>query len=420
MTGAVRRLLRTSFILVLLMILYSIVSYFDRSIISIAGLDMMREFHLSETQMGGVYSAFLFGYALAMVPGGYIADWLGPSRTLTAVGFGAALFTALTSFGGRPGLGALMGIVPALISIRLLLGISTAPLYPACARMIANQFPNRRRGLISGLVAGSTGIGSALSPSLFVWLLSLFAWRKSFWLAGAATMILAGAWWFWARDWPSGNRPRSPSAKDQIPSPRVFRELLADRNVALLTLGYSTVGYFEYIFFYWIYYYFKQIRHMSHSEVSIYTTMIFLAWVVMAPVGGFLSDYLIQKIGNTGRRVVPLAGIVAGVVLFVVGSKMSSLGWLGFLFALSFGSISSSDGPFWSTMIVAGRESAGAACGILNTGSSVGGFIALVLTPFIASILGWSMALYFGCAVALSGVSIWFLLREDTEAAHHK
>jgi sugar phosphate permease len=61
-------------------------------------------------------------------------------------------------------------------------------------------------------------------------------------------------------------------------------------------------------------------------------------------------------------------------------------------------------------------ENIGAACGLLNTGSNIGGFIAPVLTPFIASLLGWSLALYFGCLVATFGVAIWFFLDATTSS----
>jgi sugar phosphate permease len=80
------------------------------------------------------------------------------------------------------------------------------------------------------------------------------------------------------------------------------------------------------------------------------------------------------------------------------------------LLALSFGLASASDGPFWAATIDAVGENVGAACGLLNTGSNIGGFIALVLTPFIASFAGWSSALYFGCLVATLGMAIWFFL----------
>lgn len=410
------------FSIVTLMVLFSVMSYFDRTIMSIAGPGIIRDFGLSETQMGAVYSAFLLGYALIMIPGGYLADRLGSRRTLIGVGFGAALFTGLTALGTRPGLGSLIGIVPALVIIRFLMGVCTAPLYPSCGRMNANWFPVTCQGLVWGLIAGGAGIGSALSPSLFSWIISHYGWRKSFWLAGATTALLAAAWAGYARDRPTDHRSTQGDEHSRLrfntktetgnPSGKpALRKLLANRNVMLLAVGYMTVGYFEYIFFFWIYYYFGEIRHMSRTDTSVYTTLIFLAWAVMTPVGGWLSDRLVRALGKKiGRPMVPAGGMLLGSLLLFSGMHLSRPAGVGALLALSFGLASCSDGPFWAATIDAGGEDVGAACGVLNTGSNIGGFIAPVLTPFIASFAGWSAALYFGCFVAALGVVIWLFI----------
>src|SRR5256885_16407891 len=104
---------RKEIVVVALMIAFSVMSYFDRTIMSIAGPQIMKEFDLSATQMGSVYSAFILSYAILMIPGGHVADRLGPRLTLLLVNLSAALFTALTALGGRPGLGSLLGVVPA-------------------------------------------------------------------------------------------------------------------------------------------------------------------------------------------------------------------------------------------------------------------------------------------------------------------
>jgi len=407
--------------IVALMVLLSVMSYFDRTIMSIAGPGMIHDFGLSETQMGSVYSAFLLGYALMMMPGGRLADRWGPWRTLMGMGCGAALFTGLTALGARPGLGSWIGIVSAFLLIRFALGVCTAPIYPACGRMIANWFPAARQGLVWGLVAGGAGVGSAISPTLFAWMIPRYGWRVSFWLAGAATALLAFLWAWYARDRPAEHPSLhaleiaagiqanpSSSAGRSLPS---WRQVLANRNVMLLAAGYSTVGYFEYIFFFWIYYYFGQIRHMTPNETSIYTATIFIAWVVMTPCGGWVSDRLVKELGaRRGRGIVPAVAMLLAALLLLLGTRLSSPPALGVTLALSFGLASCSDGPYWAATIDAGSKNVGAACGILNTGSNLGGFIAPVLTPFIASLAGWSAALYFGCVVALIGVGIWLFV----------
>ena len=418
--GQRNNLASAKFNIVVLMVLFSVVSYFDRTIMSVAGPGIIRDFGISETQMGLVYSAFLLGYALMMIPSGYLADRLGPRRALIWMGLGSALFTGLTATGTRPGFGSWIGVVPALVTIRFLMGLCTAPLYPSCGLMSANWFPVARRGLVWGLVAGGAGIGSALSPSLFSWMIPQYGWRKSFWLAGAVTGLLAMVWTWYARDRPSNLSAQTEQASvllgmkleaRKIPRPPVLGKLLANRNVLLLATGYMTVGYFEYIFFFWIYYYFGEVRRISRAETSIYTTLIFLAWVVMTPFGGWLSDWLVKTRGKRiGRPIVPAVGMLLSAALLFVGTHLSNTAAVGASLALSFGLASCSDGPFWAATIDAGGEDVGAACGMLNTGSNIGGFLAPALTPFIASFAGWSSALLFGCLVATLGVVPWFFV----------
>ncbi len=93
-----------------------------------------------------------------MIPGGHLSDRLGPRRTLIGMGLGAGFFTGLTAFGARPGLGSFLGVIAALLVIRFLMGIFTAPLYPSCGRMNTNWFPPERQGFVWGLLAAGAGI----------------------------------------------------------------------------------------------------------------------------------------------------------------------------------------------------------------------------------------------------------------------
>ena len=97
--------------IVVLMVLFSLMSYFDRTIMSIAGPVIAKEFSLSETQMGAIYSAFLLSYAILMIPGGQLADRFGPRAVLNLHGFGRCTVYSLNRgcrkswtgclFGGR-------------------------------------------------------------------------------------------------------------------------------------------------------------------------------------------------------------------------------------------------------------------------------------------------------------------------------
>jgi MFS family permease len=396
--------------IVVLMVLLSIMSYFDRTIMTIVGPAIVKEFSLSETQMGAVYSAFLLTYALLLIPGGQLADRFGPRVILTFSALGAALFTGLTALGGSPGLGTYLGIVPSFLAIRLGLGVFTAPLYPACAKMNANWVPLTQRARVWGWIACGAGIGGAVSPILFSGMIERYGWRTAFWMAGFATAAVGIVWYLYVRDYPP-QRTDLIETKIESPPPTPWKKLLTNRDLALLTISYAAVAYFEYIFFYWLYYYYGQIRHMGTSQTAAYTTAVWLAWVVMTPIGGWVSDRMAAVYGPArGRRIVPIIGLTLSGILLCVGLNLTQPLAIATLMCLSLGFASSSDGSYWASAITVGGEHVGAAGGILNAGGNVGGFLAPVLTAYLASRVGWTWALYGGAFMVMVGVISWFFI----------
>src|SRR5262245_4030773 len=120
---------RASNMIILLMFALSVLSYVDRTAISIAGPTLIKEFGFSETQMGSIYSVFILSYALFMFPGGWLADRYGPRLILALTSMGAALFTALTALAGLPALSAYLGILPSFLLVRFVFGLFTVALY---------------------------------------------------------------------------------------------------------------------------------------------------------------------------------------------------------------------------------------------------------------------------------------------------
>jgi ACS family glucarate transporter-like MFS transporter len=398
-----KRLNTTRLIVVALLFGFSLISYFDRTIMSIAGPQLMRDFAISPTQMGAVYSAFILGYALFMIPGGHLSDRLGSRLTLALMGAFSAAFTGLIVFVGRPGLSAYLGIVPALFAIRLGLGVVTAPLYPACARMTANWIPVGYHARVQGLIIAGSSAGAAISPLLFTWMLLHIRWRVSFIAAACATAALSIFWLWYARDHPPGVSAPPDSKTEQERAS--WTKLFANRNLMLLTFAYGTLGYFQYIFFYWIYYYFGEVLHMGARASAQYTTILFLAEGAIMPVGGFVSDALTRKYGaQFGRRMVPMLGLLLSAVFTYAGTVASRASAAVACLSLAFGLAACCEGPFWASVTEMAGERVGAASSILNTGAQVGGFFAPILTPYIASRAGWSWGLYAGSLVAMSGV----------------
>ena len=64
----------TRWLIVTLIFCIGVLMFIDRVNISIAAKYIMPEYGLSDVQMGWIFSAFVFGYAVLQIPGGTLGD----------------------------------------------------------------------------------------------------------------------------------------------------------------------------------------------------------------------------------------------------------------------------------------------------------------------------------------------------------
>ena len=174
-----------------------------------------------------------------------------------------------------------------------------------------------------GWGGGRLGNELEISPLVFTFLIARFGWRAGFGISGILTVLLAIAWWLSTRgmfDHP-GYAPRTSGRERPV---RLF-----NRDLLLLTAAYGATNYFEYIFFYWLYYYFSVVRHTGAEQSAIYTTAVWLAWAVMTPVGGWISDRLVHAFGGTrGRRIIAMTALsLSAILVFLATSRQNSAGY---------------------------------------------------------------------------------------------
>lgn len=395
--------------IIALLFALSAVSYFDRVAISIAGPEIMKELHFSETQMGWVYSAFLLSYTVLMAPGGWLADRFGARLVLTISGLGAAGFTGLTALCGPSALGAYLGTFSAFLIVRLAFGVCTAPLYPSCGRIAAAWIQPHQQARALSIIVGASAVGAALAPLILSRLIGAAGWRMCFCIAGAATALLIVFCYLNLRDRPVGSQADAP-VRSHL-SGLALRRLLTNRQLLLITTSYFALNYFQYIFFYWIYYYFGEIRKLGKNETTLATTATFISMAIMTPLGGIITDWAVKRFGlKTGKRVVPIAGMILSAVLLYIGAGGWGLAATIILLSLAVGCAMAPEGAFWSSAILVGRPATGAASGIMNCGGNFGGMLGPILTPVIAARFGWSGGLYFASALVMAGMLAWFFI----------
>ena len=177
---------------------------------------------LSKTEMGQIFSSFLWGYAIFQIPAGRIGDVVGPRLTLTVAALLWCVTSALT--GLLPGriLSGSLAVLSSLFVLRFLLGAGEAATFPVGARAIRNWTPLSERGLGNSIMIAGASIAAAVTSPLVSWLMVRVGWRASFYITSVAALVLALVWRLTVTDHPRDHARISAFELKLITGDRTF------------------------------------------------------------------------------------------------------------------------------------------------------------------------------------------------------
>jgi ACS family glucarate transporter-like MFS transporter len=407
----------------------SAVSYLDRVNISIAASSIASEFGLNTVQLGTVFSAFLFGYALFQTAGGWLADRYGPRLVLTAGALWWGVFTSLTAFVSPKASSALA----LLIAARFLLGAGEAVMFPGSNQFVSRWIPAQEQGIVNGIVFAGVGVGAGVTPALIAYVMEHYGWRWSFWVSAILGLLVGAIWFLVARDTPEQHkgvsarelayiRGATPDVRGAAGRPNDARivtkaikvswsTILRSREVWAITLAYFSYGYIAWIFFAWFFTYLAKVRGLNLKSSAFYTTLPFIAMAICSPLGGAISDRLVARYGQrVGRCVMPVFGLVLSAIFLVLGARSVEPRIAGVVLAGGAGALYLSQSSFWAVTASISRGSSGMVSGFMNTGNQLGGMLTAQLTPIIALRWNWSRPFFVAAAFAIVGAAAWLFI----------
>ena len=419
-----RFLVPTRWRLFSLLFLLSFLSYLMRQNIHVAGEFMMPELGISEIEMGWIYAAFIWGYALCQLPGGVFGKLLGPRLALSCAGVVWVITTGLT--GWLPGevfvTGA--GVIGCLIVVRFLVGVAHAPIYPIQAAVVERWFPVGHWALPNAV--GSTGLtlGAALAQPLVAFVMVYWGWRASFYIFIPLGMALFWLWWRYATDDPADHASMTQAELADIQANReqltpdagfgAWRQLIRNRDTLLLTCAYFAENCIFYLFFTWFFHYLVTELGFSILETGFLASLPWLCGAVMASVGGFTCDTLCARLGpRLGCRIPAITGLIAAGGFLTIGLYADSPYTAVALLSLCFASTQFTEGAYWSAQTYVAGPYTAPASGVMNTGGNLAGIVVAPLMPYLAGHIGWVAALSTGSIMAFVGAALWLFIRAD-------
>ena len=197
-----------------------------------------------------------------------------------------------------------------------------------------------------------------------------------------------------------------PHFGEEAASPLI--ELLAQRKVLGLALGFGAYNYVFFLLLYWLPAYLSSALHIDLLHSFLYTSVPwFVATATDLAIGGFLVDFLVQRgfSQSAVRRTVLIGGTAFGLGILGAAhahSPSQALIWI----TVSLSGLAAAAPVAWSLpSFIARRPDVGKVGGIINFSGQVSGIVASILTGYLVS-AHHSYASAFAVAAAYLAVGI--------------
>jgi len=406
------KLFRASNVVLGLLCLMYFITYLDRVNVSTAAAGFAKEFTLSKTEIGLVFSAFAYPYLVFQIIGGWVSDRFGARRTLLVCGALWAAATALT--------GTATGLASLLVA-RVLLGLGEGATFPAATSAMSRWVAKQKRGFAQGITHAAARVGNAVAPAVIVAVMVAYGWRASFYVCAAISFAWVALWAVTFTEHPT-EHPRitgeelavlpEPKAKrSEVPWRALFRRMMP------VTIVYFCYGWTLWLFLSWIPQYFLHSHGLDLKKSALFSSSVFFAGVVGDTLGGIVTDKLYERTGSLQRA---RSGMVAACMLLTLLSLVPllfthdlylCLGCLsaGFFFA------EMTIGPMWAIPMDIAPEHSGTASGMMNTGSALAAIISPVIGGMLIDKFGnWELPFVGSMILMGLGVVLAFRMRPET------
>ena len=402
------------FVLFLISVMY-LITYMDRANISVTAQAMSVEFGLSKTEMGLVFSAFAWAYALGQVPGGWLADHFGPKKVLLSIVSFWSLMTAVT---------AMVSGFFSLFIVRFVFGLGEAGAFPTASRAMQLWFPKQERGFIQGVTHCFSRLAVAVTPFVAVAIMSAFGWRWVFY-----SFALIGALWaIWFAivyrnrpqehsgvnaaelDYIRGTKDAAIHSTDRQTVP--WKRIMTSPNMWYIAAAYFCFFYGSFFYVTWFPTYLLEYRHLSLQSVGVLATIPLITAMIGDIAGGMLTDTLFKRTNRLtfSRRAVAAPALLGAAVFLVPAATASSALTAIICLAASNFFLEMVLGPAWAVPMDVAGPSSGTVTGVMNMTGAVGASISPLVFGMLVQRGSWTAPFLVTAAVLILGALIWILL----------
>jgi ACS family glucarate transporter-like MFS transporter len=399
---------------------FAFTGYIQRTGVSIAAERMMPELGLSQVQVGWLFTAFLFTYAVFQLPGALIGQKYGARLMMSAIGLTTIVASVLTA--SAPLIAAAGVMFVALLLARGLLGIAQGGLFPVASGTVRFWYPVGSWCSMQGLIVTGLWLGAATTTPLVAWLMRSYGWQAALILSSLPSLLLVVLWYAFARDRPElhpavspaeladlkANPPYDPGAP--LTLVRILR-VVGDPQILRITASYFIMNYVFYLVTFWSFLYLVQERKLSVLESGWLAALPFIVAGAAAATGGRLADRFRARYGDrVGLRLLPLTGLPCAALFLFLTVWLDNPYWGVVALCLGFACVEITEGSFWGATMRLAPQDTMAATAVLNTGGNLGGVVATPIIAVLSAGQSWGIVFATGAATAVAAATLWLTI----------
>ncbi|TMD82761.1 MAG: MFS transporter [Chloroflexi bacterium] len=314
-------------------------NYLDRYILPAVATKIQGEFHLTDSQVGLLGSAFLLVYAVATIPFGIWAD-RGVRKTVVAVG--VTIWSLATLFTG------LARNYVQLFMARAVLGIGEASYYPAGTALLGDYFRKEGRARAMSVWAAGTAVGIAVGFAGGGIIAGSLGWRVAFYMTAVPGLVFAVLAFGLREPLRGAAEARGPQTRAAAPITwRTFARLLEipalRATIAAETALFFVLGGAAF----WLPTYLSRRFGLGTGAAGTLAGGVLVVGLLAGSLlGGTIADRLTRRRGAASNLPVGIAGFLAGAVLVALALVMPSLVLFVPMFLLGAASLYLYNGPY--------------------------------------------------------------------------
>jgi MFS transporter, SHS family, lactate transporter len=272
---------------------------FDFTVFLLIMVPIAKEFDVPLTEVTLIFTVTLWMRLLGAIASGWLADRVGRKLPLMI----SILWYSICNF--------IAGFSPTfwfLFLFRALLGIGMGAEWPAGAALAMESWPARSRGIMSGALQGSWGLGFLLSSAAYGLLFNAIGWRGLLWLGVLPALVTLYIRKFVKEPevWRE-NRDKQRQQREEFKAPllEIFRpRVLGNTLTACLWMGSGFVVY--YTVFGLFPTHLQKDLHFGPGAVALPVALANTMTFVSSCIWGYVAD----RLGRRWSMIIPaLIGI---------------------------------------------------------------------------------------------------------------